>query len=688
MATGSSQAPSPDTALSKDDLGALHDALYPARNNYESFGLQIGVGIDEINSIETQHTDPGKRLLGVLSARLRKAKTLTWNDIDRALRRECVGESTTADEIRKALFGPDPSTIEGSSAQEGKEPMKEKSQGKNERKEECSMYGPSLYLSDKQEEEEKVYEERVIIKETKGKRSVIRIKEYIKGKSLDTESEPHEREVNKSEKDNALKNQKSPEGAKIKTNNEIVSLPYDFQGEQDKSEYKETQKSEERERGEIVQKEAQGYSINEGTTVAIDEQKQYCYEEVRERSVLKSKEVEYDSEDEYFSCQEELIEVIRKPTKKHKKPIITHTEEEHQKMPANRRRKYKWPPQKMEDIPCQVKEKDKKGKKTVQVIDEKAATPMGSLVKTHSKQRGRRSDRERAGMEKSAAVVENASESTQEDSEISNSDDGSEDEEDRDSKGESLNEEEEREGDAKSGKAISGRDRNQEGHDSKLKKKKRKRQRESSMSPTDRGNSSPSTSQEDSQNQPRPKGKGTKEGKRKSTKRHKQPLSLTSSEIDSSSPECDIGNGLSETEKKKLSGIFSRFFGKLCCAIVNPVEIAAQLQEKCLISKATMIEILKSPESQQDKTIGLVSKLNKKIDSRPDRLFDFIQVLLQSDVLQNEVLQRAGKEMLKEAGKQPTNYLCVSNTETFLYYRQRMSQKSSFKIPKSTTAFH
>ena len=668
MATGSSQAASPDTALGKDDLGALHNALYPARNNYESFGLQIGVGIDEINSIETQHTDPGKRLLGVLSARLRKAKSLTWSDIDRALRLECVGESTTADSIRKALFSPDPSTIEGSSAQESEEPMRGKPQGENERKEEYSMYGPSLCLSDKQEEEEKVYE-RVIIKETKGKRSVIKIKEYIKGKDLDKKSEPesHERETKKDEyygeknkRDNACKNEKSPESAKIKIDNEIVSLPFDFQGEESKSQYKEMQQNKEREKKAIVQEEVQRYSINEGATVAIDEQEQY---EVREKSAMKSKEIEYDSEDEYFSCQEELIEVIRKPAKKHKKPIISHTEEEDQKKPAKRRRKCKGLPQKMEDIsPCQVKEKDKKGKKTVQVMNEKAAAPMGSLIQ---KQRGKRADRERAMTEPSAAAMEHGSDSTEEDPEISNSDDGSEDEEGRDSKGESLNEEEEREGNGdatseeevkeKSGKAISGRDRNQEGHESKPKKKKRRRHRESSMSPTARGSSSPSTSQEDCQDQPRPKGKGTKEGKqRKSTRKQKKEHSATSSEVDSSSPECDMGNGLSETEKKKLSGIFSRFFGKLCCAIVNPVEIAAQLQEKCLISKATMIEMLKSPESQQDKTIGLVSKLNKKVESHPDHLFVFIEVLLQ-----NKILQRAGKEMLKEAGKQTTLFVCI-----------------------------
>ena len=63
MAAGSGLAPSPDRALlSKDDLGTLY-ALYPARNSYKSFGLQIDVGIDEIDSIEKQYADPGDRLL-------------------------------------------------------------------------------------------------------------------------------------------------------------------------------------------------------------------------------------------------------------------------------------------------------------------------------------------------------------------------------------------------------------------------------------------------------------------------------------------------------------------------------------------------------------------------------------------------------------------------------------------------
>lgn len=90
MATKSNQAASPYIALSKDDLGDLYSALYPARNRYKSFGLQIGVEIDEIENIEGMYNDRGDRLLAVLTAHLRKAETLTWNHIDKVLRLECV----------------------------------------------------------------------------------------------------------------------------------------------------------------------------------------------------------------------------------------------------------------------------------------------------------------------------------------------------------------------------------------------------------------------------------------------------------------------------------------------------------------------------------------------------------------------------------------------------------------------
>ena len=101
MATGSSEVASPNTELGKKDLVVLLEVLYPARNKYCFFGLQIGLGIDEIESIESNKTDSGKRLLAILSVRLNKAKPLTWNEIYSALRSKTVDESRLAEEIRR-----------------------------------------------------------------------------------------------------------------------------------------------------------------------------------------------------------------------------------------------------------------------------------------------------------------------------------------------------------------------------------------------------------------------------------------------------------------------------------------------------------------------------------------------------------------------------------------------------------
>ena len=127
MATGSSKATSPNTELDEDDLGALYKALYPARNSYRSLGLLIGVKIGEIESIESNKTDPGDRLLAILSVRLNKAEPLIWNEIDSALRSECVDKSRLADKLRQKyghLFIPESST-ESESEQEHKRKSEE-----------------------------------------------------------------------------------------------------------------------------------------------------------------------------------------------------------------------------------------------------------------------------------------------------------------------------------------------------------------------------------------------------------------------------------------------------------------------------------------------------------------------------------------------------------------------------------
>ena len=99
-------------------MGALYEALHPARNSYNLIGLLIGVKIGEIESIESNKTDPGHRLLSILSVRVKKVEPPTWNDIYNALRSKCIDESKLAKEIwAKHLFIPESST-ESESEQE------------------------------------------------------------------------------------------------------------------------------------------------------------------------------------------------------------------------------------------------------------------------------------------------------------------------------------------------------------------------------------------------------------------------------------------------------------------------------------------------------------------------------------------------------------------------------------------
>ena len=109
MATGSSEVASPNTRLDEKDLPELLRVLHPARIEYNSFGLQIGVGVGEIACIEQTHKDSRHCLREILTARLKKSEPLTWSDIVAALREECVGLGKIADDIREKyahLFTP------------------------------------------------------------------------------------------------------------------------------------------------------------------------------------------------------------------------------------------------------------------------------------------------------------------------------------------------------------------------------------------------------------------------------------------------------------------------------------------------------------------------------------------------------------------------------------------------------
>ena len=271
----------------------------------------------------------------------------------------------------------------------------------------------------------------------------------------------------------------------------------------------------------------------------------------------------------------------------------------------------------------------------------------------------------------------------------SDSDDSSEDEEGTNSEQKSSNEEEETEPDDKSSPATSEEEmmrkpyikarvketggekenkakitqgvpdlpgdeyqsdpdcRDQEEYDNQPKKRSRRRHRESCMSSTARRSSSPSTSQDENRRSKeiaKPKGKGKK--KKEYVKKTKTKEGLSSStETDNSSPECDMLRNISETERKGLRKVFKRFFGRLCFAIRNPVELATLLQMKGLLTYSVMNELLTSPESTQEKTITLVRALQRQIKSRPDRMFHIIDVFLH-----DAVLQQTGREMWTETG--------------------------------------
>ena len=187
--------------------------------------------------------------------------------------------------------------------------------------------------------------------------------------------------------------------------------------------------------------------------------------------------------------------------------------------------------------------------------------------------------------------------------------------------------------------------------------------------------SSPSNSQEEHEKQPGPREKRRrrKHGSVHKTKENSERRIIerenlhNHSTMDDSSPECDMLKQ-NEVEMKKLRRVFKRFFGQLCCTIVNPVGIAAQLQKKGLISKSVMKDMMMSPESQQSKIISLVDKLEKRIKSKPYSLFGFIRVLLE-----NEALQGTGREILREAGKYSLFFSLIRVIEVIYISRKSLS---------------
>ena len=172
MATGSSKVASPNTELDEDDLGALHALLYEMRSKYASFGIQLGLKESEIDDIEAKKGDPGRYLLGVLSIRLRRAKSLTWNDIYNALISKPVNESKLAKKVRAKYdsSGEHESEQEHEIRSEGSTTKKERGEGNRARVRERNLEddGIETVISNKNVEEVESEDEEDAVLSRKG----------------------------------------------------------------------------------------------------------------------------------------------------------------------------------------------------------------------------------------------------------------------------------------------------------------------------------------------------------------------------------------------------------------------------------------------------------------------------------------------------------------------------------------
>ena len=469
------------TGFGEDELGALYEALYPVINSYKSFGLQIGVKKSEIESIEVKQTDPGGRLLEVLSARVKKTETLTWRDVDRALRSDSVGEGKLADRVYGLLSSRKYSVVH---------------------EDECKRQAGASEIG-----------KTKICKKVMPERSTIPGREILKVAESEYSSTIGEQEVS-----------------------------FD-------SVYR-------RETGHL--KAVAPYKIRTG------------YKEVKSHERIEREEHTWT--DQYHSTKA-LI-----PVKERSKSMRVATRSSNGNTKKERNR---------------------------ELSLRRIATP--SEYGTHEDKVS--SDSTECDYHQD--LQENSS-STEGEGQTEPTDD-----------------------------AFLEKNTRDEGEYCCSTKKQRH-----SVKYITGSSSGPLFLQ------------GGKT-------HYKKNEGGENDSFEDSSPEGDAHKTLSDAEHKSLIKIFKRCFGKLCCAITNPVETAAQLQEKGLISQSVMKDMITSQESPQVKTVTLIGTIERKICLQPARLFVLIEVLRKSDVLQ---IQRTGDEMLRKTGNSThTLQLAAMDTQSRLY---------------------
>ena len=667
MATGSSEVALPNTRLDEKDLAELLEVLYPARDRCNRFGLQIGLGIDEIKTIESNNTDCGDRLLAILSVRLNKAKPLTWNDIDSALRSKSVDKSGLAEEIKRK-YGHFFISTEREYEEEHEIKSKEildvkKSAPKTQKggdhrarvskeRERSSEYeGIETVRSKKhvqevesEDEEDSVLSRKELSKKGKrkggkpahdretqvhGKERAKRMNKKEKFMKDESHSEPEEvREMSKQTKKATHDQEESVSDQNHYSDSEVCRNDQ----EEEKIESEDEDIGYTGPEGAITESESEISSERETLDPEICERKELLHAKaaksehyellVQNPKRLKVEETQSSSRDRNkYSSRRKCVNVkgsigrkgkSRRSAGVKKSKTRRHYETQRGKKSAGNNPKYS------ETKPVQsvVIEAPFLGKKSEQ----------HSLSKQEMK--GEYTSKDSSSSEdemQSSSLVLSIPRSVlggiEESTERSDSE------------------------------SYSSRE--QEEPDSRGKRRRRKIIRETSDTPL----ASDPSSYPTSENETRRKCDDTEWQRRKSKharyhrkrkERHRerggQDSSSSSSDSADSSPECD--KNLSESESRKLKRLFKCAFGRLCRAITNPDEVAAELQAKRLLSRSATERILTSPESKQGKAIFLVRALARRIKPRPDRVFTAIEVFLSS-----EGLQDIGAEMKIKAGK-------------------------------------
>ena len=593
MATGSSKAASPNTELGEKDLPELLRVLHPARNRCIPFGLQVGLGIDEIESIESRYQNADDRLRAVLTARLRKSEPLTWNDIDAALREECVGLGSTANDIRKRY----PHLFTPTASEHGHEKQVNFEKKRDEKDAHHHHHEHTVKSEDILEEEQKGSDHQARMSKERARSSKyyegMRVGQDAKGKSTEssnketyhkTRSKPPRKEADDRDGKREVVSEKKAKKAtapplKRKLPSSEMAQTDSGDGESDESsedesvqypkrlKFEETQSFSHDSDKQVYGKGSVGWKGKSPRTAGVKRslksiaRRRYG----TQRGGNESKDVRSVQSQAPFSGYESK-----------------------QKIPSH-------------PLP---KQKSKAECASEHLLSSEEEMPSSSLVLS----RPRKTSSVLGGIEMSTEMSDSESSS-----------------------------------------------REQEEPDTPEERRRRKRIRETSDTPLASDPSSYPTSENETRRKygdsewQRRKSKHVRyhrRGRERHRERVRQEGSSSSSDSADSSPECD--RILSESERRKLKKLFKCAFGRLCCAITNPADVAAELQAKRLLSRSTTESILSSPDSRQAKAIFLVRALARRIKPRPDRVFTAIEVFCSS-----EGLQDIGKEMKIKAGKSP-----------------------------------